>query len=113
ARLCRTLQRPNRPLCAPRAESKFGRATIMGNPMTAGADGIVAELGPLLGRVIAPPEAKTPVDAALEEVRLELLTELFERRAALDGPTWLSLWESAVERAAQVLLAELERQLLD
>ncbi|HEV8151183.1 MAG TPA: hypothetical protein VGP61_13455 [Gemmatimonadales bacterium] len=102
----------------------------MGNAMSAGApQDVLPELGPMLGRLVLPPGEKTPFDAALDGVRLELLTQLFERAAAAralldsgDGPgaravlgesTWLSLWEHAVAAATRVLLEEIERRLRD
>ena len=87
------------------------------------------ELGPLLGRLVAPPADKAPFEAALEGVRLELLSELFERgaaarrllsagdeagmRAALGPGVWLELWERAVQRATVALLAEIDQQIRD
>ncbi|HEV8598204.1 MAG TPA: hypothetical protein VGQ69_02480 [Gemmatimonadales bacterium] len=102
----------------------------MGIAMTAGApESRLPELGPMLGRAVLPPEEKTPLDAALEGVRFELLTLLFERadsarrlfasgdesgaRAALGGATWLPLWERAVDSATRILREAIERQVRD
>ncbi len=88
----------------------------------------IPELGPLLGRLVgSPPAERAPADAALERVRLDLLTELFEQggkaraaaaagdgeaaRAALGGGVWLGAWQRAVDAAARAIGAERERAL--
>lgn len=83
------------------------------------------ELGPLLGKLLAPPGEKSPVEAALDAIRLELLTELFDKagaargfllvgdqpgaRAALGRAAWLPVWERAVSAVTELTLQEIER----
>lgn len=87
----------------------------------------IPELGPLLGRLIAPPGDYPPPRAGLEEVRLELLSILFERagaargllaagepsaaRTALGSKAWIEVWERAVAGAEAVLADEANRLL--
>ncbi len=87
------------------------------------------ELGPLLGRLLAPPAEPSAVLAGLEPVRLELLNALFDKaavarsrlsagdesgaRAALGPAGWLEVWERAVASAARSVAAEQERRLRD
>jgi len=87
----------------------------------------IPELGPLLGRLIAPPGDYPPPRAGLEEVRLEFLSILFERagaargllaagdpsqaRVALGSRTWIEVWERAVAGAEAVLAEEANRLL--
>lgn len=87
------------------------------------------ELGSLLGRLVAPPGVKAPVEAALDGLRLDLLSQLFERaaaarkllsagdelgmRAALGRTTWLEAWDRAITRATAVLLGEIEQRVRD
>ena len=90
---------------------------------------VLPELGPLLGRLATAPVEQSAALAALDPVRLELLTALFERagaarallargdesgaRAALGAAAWLGVWEQAAEGATRSVLAELERRLRD
>ncbi len=94
---------------------------------TARAVTTVPELGPLLGKLVAPPGEYLPARAALEEVRLELLSGLFERagaaralldkgnidgaRTALSAKAWIEVWERAVAGAETVLYNEAQRRL--
>jgi hypothetical protein len=94
-----------------------------------GTPAALPELGPLLGRLIAPPGEKTPFEAALDGVRVALLTELFDKagaargfllvgdlpgaRAALGRTAWLEVWERAVAAALECILEEIERNLRD
>ena len=87
------------------------------------------ELGPMLGRLIAAPGEKTPLEEQLDQVRLELLTALFSRgaearrlletgdeagaRKALGEDAWLAAWQQAVSQATRLLLAELEQRIRD
>ena len=87
------------------------------------------ELGPLLGRLLAPPAEPSAVLAGLEPVRLELLSALFDKaavararlsagdesgaRAALGPAGWLEVWEQAVASTARSVAAEQERRLRD
>lgn len=86
------------------------------------------ELGPLLGHLAAP-DAPTSRDRDLESVRVELLSELFERagtareklaagdvaaaRAVLGRDAWLTIWERAVAAAGSAMLAGIERRIRD
>lgn len=65
------------------------------------------ELGLWLGRLVAPPEPGSPAEVLLSEVRLDLVTAIFERTP------WLSAWERAVRSAAPLVSAELEARLHD
>ncbi len=92
--------------------------------MTTGVPEVLPELGPLLGRLLAPPAEKFPAEAALDQVRLDLLTKLFERagaardfislgdepaaRSALGGAVWLDVWGQAVAAAARTVSREIE-----
>ncbi len=87
------------------------------------------ELGPLLGRLITPPESTSQPAALLEPARLELLTALFDRagaarqslaagdaaaaRASLGPAAWLEAWDKAVIAALAALTAEIDRRLKD
>ena len=96
--------------------------------MITGASNVqLPELGPLLGRMIAPPAEKTPVDAALDQIRLDLLTELFDRaraardflalgdaagaRSALGGSVWRDVWDRAAASASATVSREVEQRL--
>lgn len=88
----------------------------------------VPELGPLLGRLAAPDGAEVR-NRALEPVRLEMLSALFDHagrardllaagdgtaaRAALGRDAWLAIWEGAVRDAADVVMTSVERRLRD
>ncbi len=85
------------------------------------------ELGPLLGRLITPPESTNQLATLLEPARMELLGALFESagaarrslasgdteaaRAALGPGAWLDAWGKAVTAALSALTAEIERRL--
>jgi len=95
--------------------------------MIAGDAAIIPELGPLLGRLVAPPAERSPLEARFDQIRLDLLTELFERaraarevlalgdtaagRAALGGPVWLEVWGRAVAAVTRTLGEDIERRL--
>lgn len=80
------------------------------------------ELGPLLGRLIEGKADLSPADAALDAVRVQMLTTLFEHagsarellargnlpgaRAALGRTAWLGVWERAVAEAGSAITAE-------
>src|SRR5688500_4274310 len=94
--------------------------------MTGGADmrmaaeltAAVPELGPPLGRLAEPPTGalRVPLGLTLEDLRLALVSELFElagagrsfaasgdrqdARASLGRVAWLGVWERAVAAAA-------------
>lgn len=77
-----------------------------------------AELGPLLGHLSAPPVGIGPDPARLEPVRIQLLTELFERAALarrtgteLKPAAWLEVWGVAVQSATGAVVVEAERRL--
>lgn len=88
---------------------------------------VLPELGPLLGRLIPPPGEKSAPEAALDGVRFELLSALFEKaaaararlssgdepgaRSALGAAAWLDAWERAVHSAVRTVLEEIERGL--
>lgn len=90
--------------------------------------GELPELGPLLGHLAAP-DAPASRDRELEPVRVELLSDLFERagkareklaagdtaaaRAALGRDVWLTIWERAVSAAGSAMLAGIERRIRD
>lgn len=96
--------------------------------MTATLRGELPELGPLLGHLAAP-DPPTSRDRDLEPVRVELLSELFERagkareklaagdvaaaRAVLGRDAWLAIWERAVAAAGSAMLAGIERRIRD
>jgi hypothetical protein len=87
------------------------------------------ELGPYLGRLADPTRRFEDPAVGLDQVRLDLVTELFERaavargflmtgdmegaRSALDRGTWLSLWRTAAttasERTIETIAGRLER----
>jgi len=85
------------------------------------------ELGPLLGTLVASPVELPAGRAPLEEARLELLSQLFDKagaarallakgdasaaRAALGRAAWLEAWERAVALAARTLGQEIERRI--
>jgi hypothetical protein len=60
------------------------------------------ERGLWLGRLISPPEPGSPAEALLSEVRLQLVTAVFER------VDWLPAWERAVDAATPLVGAEIE-----
>ncbi|HEU4682316.1 MAG TPA: hypothetical protein VFS51_11245 [Gemmatimonadales bacterium] len=83
---------------------------------------IIPELGPSLGRLADPPLGRTdrgPLDLVLDDIRLDLVTGLFETAgaarsfvaagdrqgaiASLSRVAWLALWERAVAAAAERL----------
>jgi hypothetical protein len=83
---------------------------------------IIPELGPSLGRLSDPPAGPTdrdPLAIVLDDIRLDLVTGLFDRAgaarsfaaagdrhsavASLGRVAWLDLWERAVAAAAQRL----------
>jgi hypothetical protein len=83
---------------------------------------MVPELGPSLGRLSDPPAAPTDrssLDIVLDDIRLDLVTGIFDRAgaarsfaaagdrhsavASLGRVAWLDLWERAVAAAAQRL----------
>jgi hypothetical protein len=83
---------------------------------------MVPELGPSLGRLSDPPPGPTDrglLDIALDDIRLDLVTGIFDRAgaarsfaatgdrhsavASLGRVAWLDLWERAVAAAAQRL----------
>lgn len=88
---------------------------------------MIPELGPLLGRLAAPPVGPAIADPLLESIRLDLLSALYDRagnartlaaagdpiatRHALGPPVWLEVWESAVAAAATAISAEIVRRL--
>ncbi|MEP6688578.1 MAG: hypothetical protein ABJC36_09535, partial [Gemmatimonadales bacterium] len=78
---------------------------------------VVPELGPSLGRLVDPPAAASGVlNVSLEDIRIALVTGVFELAgaarsfaasgdhdgavASLGRVAWLGLWEHAVEAAA-------------
>lgn len=65
------------------------------------------ERGLWLGRLVAPREPASPAERLLSEIRLELVTAIFERTP------WLLAWERAVRSAAAVVSAEIEARLHD
>jgi len=96
--------------------------------MISDAPGVeLPELGPLLGRMLSPPAERTPVEAALDQIRLDLLTELFDRaraardflalddaagaRSALGGSVWRGVWDRAVASASATVIREIEQRL--
>ena len=88
---------------------------------------LLPELGPLLGRLVAAPAEQAPLETAFDQIRLELLTELFDRaraardflalgdspagRAALGGAVWLEVWGRAVAAVSRTLSVEIQRRL--
>lgn len=78
----------------------------------------IPELGPFLGRLTAPPPYASVASVRLEPVRIQLLTDLFERAAgarrtggALEQSAWLEVWGAATQGATAAVLAEAERRL--
>ena len=76
------------------------------------------ELGPFLGRLTAPSADAGGALARLEPIRVQLLTDLFERAAtarrtgrALERAAWLEVWGTAIQATTGVVLAEAERRL--
>jgi len=85
------------------------------------------ELGPLLGTLVAAPVELPAGRAVLEEARVELLSQLFDKagtaraalakgdevaaRKALGPASWLEVWERAVAGAVRSLGQEIERRL--
>ena len=75
------------------------------------------EIGPYLGRLAAVTPRFADSEVGLDQIRLDLVSELFERvgvargfllsgdlegaRAALDRATWLELWRGAAARATE------------
>ena len=98
-------------------------------PPTSADSGAIPELGPSLGRLVDPPltRGRGALDLVLDDIRLELVTGIFELAGAarsfaasgdrpgaissLSRVAWLGLWERAVaasaERLAQVVNARL------
>ncbi|HEY9384450.1 MAG TPA: hypothetical protein VIP80_13150 [Gemmatimonadales bacterium] len=92
--------------------------------MTTGIPELLPELGPLLGRLVAPPAERSPLEASFDQARLELLSALFDRareardllaggdepaaHAALGGGVWLGLWEQAVSAVTRAVSGEIE-----
>lgn len=94
----------------------------------AGADEL-PEIGPYLGRLAAATRRFPDPEVGLDEIRLELVSGLFERvgvardflltgdragaRSALDRPTWLELWRAAAAKATDrtqaAIAARIER----
>lgn len=75
------------------------------------------ELGPRLGRLTSPSSAPTGIGAILEPVRVQLLSEIFERNGTarreardLESLAWLEGWERATHAATELVLAEVERR---
>jgi hypothetical protein len=85
------------------------------------------ELGPYLGHLVDPPGRFEPAEIGLDEVRLALVTDLFERAqvargflltgdtsgalVALGRPVWLDLWRGAVDRVSTQTMAVIEARL--
>jgi transcriptional regulator with XRE-family HTH domain len=92
--------------------------------VTTGIPELLPELGPLLGRLVAPPAERAPIEASFDQVRLELLSTLFDRareardllaggdepaaHSALGGGVWLGLWEQAVSAVTRAVSGEIE-----
>lgn len=91
---------------------------------------MVPELGPSLGRLSDPPAGQTergPLDIVLDDIRLDLVTGIFDRAgaarsfaatgdrhsavASLGRVAWLDLWERAVGAAANRLADAVNAQL--
>ncbi|MBK6420724.1 MAG: hypothetical protein IPF77_00640 [Gemmatimonadetes bacterium] len=99
-------------------------------PATDRAALLVPELGPGLGRLVAPPPAPGAPQhwIALDDIRLALVTQLFDlagdaRRwaregdrelalATLDGTAWATAWQVAVGTVAQRAAAAISARLL-
>jgi hypothetical protein len=85
------------------------------------------ELGPWLGRLPEIARRDPTPDLALDPIRLDLVSALFERaaaargfllasdresaRAALDRAEWLAVWRKAVERSAAATIAAIDARL--
>jgi len=97
-------------------------AAAVSLPPTSSDSWMVPELGPSLGRLSDPPAGPTdrgPLDIVLDDIRLDLVTGIFDRAgaarsfaaagdrhsavASLGRVAWLDLWERAVAAAAQRL----------
>ena len=97
-------------------------AAAVSLPPTSSDSWMVPELGPSLGRLSDPPAGSTergPLDIVLDDIRLDLVTGIFDRAgaarsfaaagdrhsavASLGRVAWLDLWERAVAAAAQRL----------
>ncbi|HEX7335705.1 MAG TPA: hypothetical protein VF252_00745 [Gemmatimonadales bacterium] len=93
---------------------------------------LVPELGPSLGRLADPPGGtldRGPLDLVLDDIRLDLVTRLFETAgaarsfaatgdrqgaiASLSRVAWLALWERAVAAAADRLADIVNARLAD
>lgn len=93
---------------------------------------LVPELGPSLGRLADPPVGtldRGPLDLVLDDIRLDLVTRLFETAgaarsfaatgdrqgaiASLSRVAWLALWERAVAAAADRLAEIVNARLAD
>src|SRR5215210_5524662 len=91
---------------------------------------MVPELGPSLGRLSDPPAGSTDrdnLDIALDDIRLEMVTAIFDRAgaarsfaaagdrhsavASLGRVAWLDVWERAVAAAAQRLAGAVNNRL--
>ncbi len=86
---------------------------------------LIPELGPALGRLAAPPAAVPPGRVPLDDLRLNLVTQVFEHAAAgrrfgddpvaaaaaLSRAAWLGPWEQTVAAAAARLADYVDRQL--
>src|SRR3954462_2743487 len=102
----------------------YGNSPVPGMslPPTSSDAWTVPELGPSLGRLSDPPAGSTDrdnLDIALDDIRLDLVTGIFDRAgaarsfasagdrhsavASLGRVAWLDLWEHAVAAAAQRL----------
>jgi hypothetical protein len=102
-------------------KQSYGNSPTVSLPPTASESWTVPELGPSLGRLSDPPtSADRPVpDIILDDIRLELVTAIFDRAgaarsfaaagdrhsavASLGRVAWLDVWERAVASAAQRL----------
>ncbi|MEO8449944.1 MAG: hypothetical protein ABI647_09150 [Gemmatimonadota bacterium] len=85
------------------------------------------ELGPYLGHLVDPPGRFEPAEIGLDDVRLALVTDLFERAqtargcllsgdsagalSALGRSVWLDLWRGAVDRVTTQTVAVIEARL--
>ncbi len=65
------------------------------------------ELGPWLSRLVAPPAPPSPAELLLSDLRLRLLTRLFE------SPDWRAAWHDAVAEAARLVSSHGETRLRD
>jgi hypothetical protein len=88
----------------------------------------VPELGPSLGRLTDPPQAAAgPLGVRLDDIRLKLVTGVFElagaarsfaaagdavgSAASLNRVAWLALWEQAVAASAERIMATVNARL--